>query len=464
MKKIISFLFICLCTTLTAQDITGAWHGLLVIPGGELKLTVNIEKDGDKYTSTLDSPDQGAMGIPVTTTDFQNNILTLAIPEGKIEYKGTYEGTGFKGTFTQNGYPLSLNLSKEIPKAKEVNRPQEPKAPYPYYTEDVIIKNDKAGITLAGTLTLPKKEGNYPAVILLTGSGPQNRDEELMGHKPFLVLADHLTKNGIAVLRYDDRGVAESKGDFAGATIEDFATDAEAAFNYLKTRKEINSKKIGFAGHSEGGTVAPIVAANNKDVAFVVMMAGTAIPGDEILMLQNYMFGKADGMPEEELAKLGKINRKIYDAIKAEKDSKKLKANITEISNNDLKPLLISKGIPQDQVTQYINIQTEELTSPWFTHFITYDPALALEKVKCPVLAINGSKDLQVAAKPNLDAVKRAAEKSGNKKITVKELAGLNHLFQECETGTLAEYEKIEQTFSPVALNEISGWIVKQVK
>lgn len=463
MKKIISLLLLLITATLPAQDITGAWYGTLTIPGGEVNLIFNLEKDGEGYTATMDSPDQGATDIPATAV-FESPALTLTIPAANIEYKGKYENNQFTGTFNQNGYSIPLNLSREAVKAAKVNRPQEPVTPYPYYTEDVTFSNEKAGITLAGTLTMPKKEGNYPAVILITGSGPQNRDEEIMGHKPFLVLADHLTKNGIAVLRYDDRGIGKSKGKFAGATTSDFATDAEAAFNYLKTRKEINAKKIGLAGHSEGGTIAPMVAAENTDVAFIVMMAGTAIPGDENMMLQNYMLGKADGMPEEELTKLAKINRKIYDAIKAEEGAKTLKAQLAAIFNQDFKPLLISKGVPQEQVNQYTELQIQELASPWYTHFIKYNPGPAIEKVKCPILAINGSTDLQVAPKANLDAVKRATDKSGNKKVTVKELRGLNHLFQESSTGAVGEYETIEQTFAPSALNEISGWIVKQVK
>lgn len=464
MKKLITLFLLCLSTSLFAQDITGSWHGVLSIPGGELPLTINIEKNGETYTATMDSPDQGVKGMPIQTVIFEDNILALVLPNAKIDYKGTYENNSFKGTFNQNGYTMALNLGREKVTAKKANRPQEPKEPYPYYSEDVTFKNEKAGITLAGTLTMPKKEGSYPAVILITGSGPQNRDEELMEHKPFLVLADHLTRNGIAVLRYDDRGIGQSKGKFEGATLADFATDAEAAFNYLKSRKEINSKKIGLAGHSEGGTIAPIVASTNKDAAFIVLMAGTAIPGDELMMLQNYLLGKSTGMPEEELTKLANINRKIYDAIKAEEDTKTLKTKLYSIFNSDLKPLFISKGVPAQQVGQYIETQVEELASPWYTHFIRYNPTSALENVNCPILALNGANDVQVAPMANLDAVKRAAEKSGNKKVTVKQLPGLNHLFQESATGAVAEYGTIEQTISPAALTEISSWILKQVK
>ena len=464
MKKIVTLIILFITTGLFAQDITGAWYGLLTFPGGKLRITIHVEQSEKGYTATMDSPDQGATGIPTQNVVFENNALSFTIPAINGDYKGTYESNGFKGTFTQNNYPMELNLGREEIKAEKTAKPQEPKKPYPYYSEDVTFRNEKAGITLAGTLTMPKKEGNFPAVVLISGSGPQNRDEELLGHKPFLVLADHLTKNGIAVLRYDDRGVASSGGKFEGSTTDDFATDAEAAFTYLQSLPSINKKKIGLIGHSEGGIIAPIVANANKDVAFIVLMAGTAIPGDEIMMLQNYLIGKANGMPEDELTKLGNINRKVYDIIKEEKEQDVLKEKLYNVFNDELKAIFISKGIPANQVSQYINMQLAELSSPWYVNFIRYDPTPALEKVQCPVLALNGDKDVQVAATANLDAIKRAAEKSGNKKVTTKLLPGLNHLFQESSTGAPSEYGTIEQTIAPMALNEISGWILKQVK
>ena len=465
MKNTLTLLLLFITAGLFAQDITGTWNGMLSFPGGQLRLAINITKTGAGYTATMDSPDQGATGIPVTAISFVNNILNFSIDNAKIEYEGTYQSNAFKGTFRQAGMPIPLDLGRDaVQAAAKPARPQEPKQPYPYHTENVTFKNEKAGITLAGTLTLPKKEGNYPAVVLISGSGPQNRDEELMDHRPFLVLADHLTRNGIAVLRYDDRGVGESTGNFESATTDDFASDAEAAFNYLKTRKEINKKKIGLAGHSEGGTAAPIVASRNEDMAFIVLMAGSTIPGDDLLLLQNYMLGKASGMPEAELTKLSGINKKIYDAVKEENNPDAMKQRVNKIFETEMRPVLVSKGIPQGQVKEYMDMQVATMTSPWYVHFIRYNPGPALEKVKCPILAINGDKDQQVASVANLDAVKRAAEKSGNKKVTVKQLPGLNHLFQESATGSPQEYGTIEQTFSPVALNEISAWIIKQVK
>ncbi|AXG73119.1 alpha/beta hydrolase [Flavobacterium arcticum] len=464
MKKIITLFALLITTGLFAQDIKGTWYGLLTFPGGKLRITVHVEQSEKGFTATMDSPDQGTMGIPTENVLFDGKEMSFTIPAINGEYKGVYENNGFVGTFTQNNYPIPLNLGREEIKTEKPKRPQEPVKPYPYYSEEVTFKNEKAGITLAGTLTMPKKEGNFPAVVLISGSGPQNRDEELLGHKPFLVLSDFLTRNGIAVLRYDDRGVATSGGTFEGSTTNDFATDATAAFTYLQSLPSINKRKVGLIGHSEGGTIAPMVANANKDVAFIVLMAGTAIPGDELMMLQNYLLGKANGMPEEELTNLGNINRKIYDVIKEDIPLTEIKTKLYNVFNSELKPLFISKGISNEQVTQYINMQVAELSSPWYTNFIRYNPTTALEKVQCPILALNGDKDLQVAAIANLDAIKRAAEKSGNKKVTTKQLSGLNHLFQESSTGSPSEYGSIEQTIAPSALNEISVWILKQVK
>ncbi|MFL9843004.1 alpha/beta hydrolase family protein [Flavobacterium rhizosphaerae] len=464
MKKLITLCAFFITALLTAQDINGTWYGLLSFPGGDLHINIHLTQNGENYTATMDIPEQGAENIPLNDVAFENNTLVFALKQAQITYKGTYENNGFTGTFKQGSTELPLNFSRQEVTVVAPKRPQEPKSPYPYYEENVTFKNDKAGITLAGTLTLPKKEGNFPAVILISGSGAQDRNSELLDHKPFLVLADYLTRNGIAVLRYDDRGTAESTGDFATATSQDFATDAAAAYMYLKTRKEVNPKKIGLMGHSEGGLIAPLVASENAGVAFVVMLAGPAIAGDEILMLQNYMIGKADNMPEEELTKLGKTNRKIYDLVKQENDIPTLKTKLKAVYDTESKALFISKGIPASRVDEYIDAQVDGLASPWYINFIKYNPAPALEKVKCPILALYGEKDLQVAPTANIEALKRIVEKSGNKKVTIKELPGLNHLFQTTETGAPAEYRQIEETFSPTALNEISTWIKQQVK
>jgi alpha/beta superfamily hydrolase len=285
-----------------------------------------------------------------------------------------------------------------------------------------------------------------------------------LGHKPFFVLADHLTKSGIAVLRFDDRGTAKSTGDFATATSLDFVIDVEYAIKYLQTRKEINKKRIGLVGHSEGGIIAPMVAAESKDINFIVLLAGMGIPGDQLLLLQQELIGKAMGVSEEELQKTRSINKAAFDIIIKSTNTESLKTELTNYIKQTLKDnpeSIESTGMIE---TDFIKLQVNQLTSPWIQYFIKYDPSSILEKVKCPILAINGEKNLQVPAKVNLYTIEKTLKKGGNDKVTIKELPNLNHLFQKCETGLPNEYATIEQTFSPIALEEISKWIIKQMK
>ena len=285
-----------------------------------------------------------------------------------------------------------------------------------------------------------------------------------MGHKPFLVLSDYLTKNGIAVLRFDDRGTAESTGDFASATSFDLATDVESAITYLKTRKEINKKKIGLIGHSEGGIIAPLVATKSKDVDFIVLLAGTGIRGDQLLLLQQELVGRASGISDTDLQKTKVINRGAFDIVIKSDNADSLEAELTNYIKQAIKDNPESPKPAGMSDEEFIKLNVTQLIGPWMCNFIKYDPAPTLEKVKCPVLAINGEKDLQVPPKVNLDAIKKALEKGGNKNLTTKELPNLNHLFQECETGSPNEYATIEQTFSPRALAEILNWVLTQVK
>lgn len=448
-----------------AQDITGQWNGLLKIQGTQLRLVFNISKTEKGLISTLDSPDQGAKGIPATNTTFNDSILKIAVAGAGIEYEGTLgKDNIIVGNFKQGGQSLPINLSKKKIEKEKPSRPQEPAPPYTYHTEEVIFQNQKAGITLAGTLTLPTKNGIFPVVVLISGSGPQNRDEEIVDHRPFLVIADYLTKNGIAVLRYDDRGTAKSTGNFATATSVDLSTDVEAGIQYLKSRKEINKLKIGLVGHSEGGLIAPIVASKSKDIAFIVLLAGTGIRGDQLLLEQQRLIAKASGSTEEQLKKMEMSNRKAFDLINTSKNTKQLKIDLTSYIKQTLidnpteeKP----QGMSDDD---FVKLQVEQITTPWMLYFLMYDPAPTLEKVKCPVLALNGERDLQVHPKENLEAIKNALIKGGNLNVTTHELPGLNHLFQECQTGSPEEYAAITQTFSPKALIELLDWVKIQTK
>lgn len=458
MKKAVFFLAVILVSfNAMAQEIAGQWNGFLKVPGGQLALVFNITKNENGYSATMDSPDQGAKGIPVASTSFENRTLKFEIPNARIVFEGTLNQFNvIVGTFTQSGQSLPLNLSREKLEKEVVKRPQEPQKPYPYYSEDITFENKMDKNVLAGTLTLPQKEGKFPAVILITGSGPQNRDEELLGHKPFLVLADCLTKKGIAVLRFDDRGVAQSTGEYKTATTLDFANDVREAVAYLQTRKEIDKTKIGLIGHSEGGLIAPIVAADSKEIDFIVLLAGPGLRGDRLMLLQKEMIEREKGVSENEIQKGRDIFKGAYDVIAA---SSADDVNLKSKAYNALK-LKLAGAMNDNQISTL----SSQITSPWFVGFLKLDPAVALEKVKCPVLALNGEKDLQVPADVNLEAIKIALAAGGNKKITTKKLSNLNHLFQECETGSPDAYTVIEQTFSPKALEEISNWILVQVK
>jgi pimeloyl-ACP methyl ester carboxylesterase len=441
------------------QDMTGQWNGVLKVQGTQLRLVFHITETG----ATMDSPDQGVTGISVTTATFNNPVLKITIADAGIEYEGTLGEDGVvTGTFKQMGQSFPLNLSRTTVEKETVVRTQEPAKPYPYHEEEVSFENEEAGITLAGTLTMPEKEGIFPAVVLISGSGAQNRDEELMGHKPFLVIADYLTRNGIAVLRFDDRGTAASTGDFKTATSFDFSKDVESAVRYLQTRKEINRKKIGLIGHSEGGMIAPMLASRSEDIAFIVLLAGIGISGDQLLLSQQEAIYTASGMSVAEWETIRAINAKAFEMVVQSTDPEQLKIDLTEYLKQILKDHPDQK--PQDMSEeQFIQLSVTQMTSPWMIHFIKYNPIPALEKTKCPVLALNGEKDLQVLAKENLEAIRSALIKGGNEQITVKAFPGLNHLFQECTTCLLSEYAVIEQTFSPVVLDEILQWIKKQI-
>lgn len=460
-------LFFAATGIINAQDITGAWYGVLEVHDVRLRLVFHIDKSGDTYSGTMDSPDQGAKGLAASSVSFTGKNLSVDMIKYGIRYAGTIGDSGtIAGTFMQGGASFPMNLSREeikAPEAPKVIRPQDPVKPYPYYTENVVFANKPAGIKLAGTLSMPAKEGVYPAVILITGSGPQNRDAEILNHRPFLVIADYLTRHGFAVLRYDDRGVAASEGIFGEATSADFATDVAAALQYLQGRKEINPGKIGLIGHSEGGSIVQMVAAGNKGVAFAVMLAGPGLPGDEILLRQKALIEKADGVPDDVTKKGLETNKALFDAVKMIDDDTALKAKLSEILTKTLNEADVPGGLNVDKKA-VVNSEVAKLASPWMRAFIRYDPATNLRRISCPVLALNGDKDTQVPAKEDLDAIREYITGNGNKNVIIKEMKGMNHLFQECATGSPAEYESIEQTFSPVALKEISDWLQQQVK
>ena len=431
--------------------IAGTWIGTLEIQTIELRLVVRLFLDeNENLTGLMDSPDQGAKDIEISSAEYKHDSLIFSVDVIKGKYIGmiNYKDTTINGIWIQAGMELPLVL-KKVNKAPELNRPQEPKPPFPYKEEEIVIKNKKAGLELAGTLTYPDTEGEFPAIILVSGSGPQDRNEEIMGHKPFLVIADHLTNCGYAVFRYDDRGVGKSTGSFLNATTVDFAGDVEAIFEFLKKHKRINPKLIGIIGHSEGGLIAPMIAANNPDVAFIVLLAGPGLTGEVILTQQTKLILEAMEVEEKSIKKTLDQNQAIYNILKKYKNNKKVEKKINKLL------LKTEKDNPQK-----IEGMIKTVTSPWFRYFLFYDPKPTLKKVQCPVLALNGEKDLQVPSKENLEAIRQALMAGENKNFTIKELKGLNHLFQTAETGAPNEYSKIEETFCPAVLKIIETWIM----
>ncbi len=433
----------------SSADFQGTWLGTLKAGGSELRLVfhLTVEQNGG-LSATLDSPDQGVTGIPATSVAIDGRSIAVEIASAQVRYEGklSENGTEITGTWNQGGGAYAVDL-EQVDKVEELTRPQDPERPLPYREEEVRFDNAEEGIILAGTLTIPDGDGPFPGVVLISGSGAQDRNEQVANHRPFLVLSDHLTRNGIAVLRYDDRGFGESGGNAATATSRDLAGDAWAAWRYLTSREEIDRQFTGLVGHSEGGVIAPMLAAEHDEIAFLVLLAAPGVPGDELLVLQSEAILRASGVPEDQIGAISQMNREIYDIIQNESDLAALKEKLTEA--------LTSFGVPQSQ----IQTQVSQLTTPWYRFFLSYDPAGDLSDVGCPVLALTGSLDLQAPADENLAAIESALQSGGNQNVTTMKLEGLNHLFQHAETGLMNEYAQIEETFAPEAMNIISQWI-----
>lgn len=445
-----------------SNGITDTWSGILNVQGQELGVVFHIKDENGSLTATMDSPDQNSFGLKTNEVSFSNNTLEIKSETLNMTYEGVYdvERDYFSGTFVQNGMTFELDLARGPYEPPVYDRPQTPKEPFAYTAEEVTFVNKKAKIKLAGTLTMPKEIANPPVAILITGSGPQNRDSELMQHKPFWVIADFLSTQGIAVLRYDERGVGESEGRFGSATSEDFASDVLAAVAFLKKRKDINRGRIFLIGHSEGGLIAPMVAAQSKDVRGIVLLAGPGVEGEQILLKQAEDIMAQEGMDEQEITKSLQVSQGCYKIIKETEEvnqtGAKLQEYLTEAVNELPETQLAAIG---DNREAYVISQVMSLNSPWMRFFIKYDPAETLKQVKCPVLAVNGERDIQVDAEINLQAIQQALEEGENKNVKVVFYPELNHLFQHAETGAVSEYIKIEETFSQEVMVEILEWI-----
>lgn len=452
-----------------APPVVGTWAGKLVVSAGvQYRIIFHITAGDDgTLAGTLDSPDQGATGLALSGVSVSGDSVRFEFATSNVVYAGAFaaDHQSIDGNWIQGPMTLPLELARSEGDTAGPARPQEPKPPFPYRSEDVTIPNPAApGVTLAGTLTLPRGEGPFPAVVLVTGSGPQDRDEALLGHKPFLVLSDYLTRKGIAVLRYDDRGVAKSTGVYATATSEDNASDALAAVAYARSRPEIAADKVGIAGHSEGGLVGPLAASKSPDVAFVVMLAGPGLPGRDILIMQGELIARASGVPEDLIASNEETQKKLFDIIAAEPDPKAAAPKLLAALKETVAALPAEVRAQAEAQTsdEALQAQVAQANSPWMRFFINYDPRPTLEKVKVPVLALDGEKDLQVPPKEDLAEIEAALRRGGNPDVTTKLLPGLNHLFQHATTGAPAEYAQIEETFSPEAMELVSSWILER--
>jgi uncharacterized protein len=444
------------------KRLTGSWLGKIDLNTSLLRVIFNFRSVGDSLIITLDSPDQAVKDIPVKSGWMIGDsvFINAAVVHGHYRGLMLKGDTAIDGFWMQGSFSSNLSLHR-LPGEFALRRPQEPRGPFPYKTEDLVFTNKFAGVDLAGTLTIPEGKGPFPAVILVTGSGPQNRNEELFSHKPFWVIADYLTRNGIAVLRYDDRGTYKSKGNFKSATTFDFTDDAEAGFNYLLSRNEIDHDKVGIAGHSEGGMIASVIAARNEKVKFIILLACPGLKGREVMIRSSSLVSRSFGMSEGKIDTTNEINNKIYDILEAEPDSliAAQKIRQTLIENIGLSKELSNeeKGRAFNKIDQTIRFVDRK----WFRTFLTFNPAIYLSKVRCPVLALNGAYDTQVTADDNLNAILDVMKKTGNKFYLVRELPELNHLFQHSKTGLPAEYNHIEETFAPEALQIILDWLKK---
>jgi len=445
------------------NSIEGDWYGVINVMGTEMRLSYTFTISGDTLKATMGSLDQGVFGIPMEKVELLKDKLIITQSSMLLKYKGVVneDFTQIKGIYAQSGQEFKLNLGRKKIEKKVLVRPQELNPPFPYYSEDVSFVNKKESLTLSGTLTLPSKEGKYPVVVLISGSGAQDRNEELLGHKPFLVLSDFLTRKGIGVLRYDDRGTAKSTGSHSTATTADFATDVEAAIDYLKKRKDIDKKKIGLIGHSEGGLIAPMVAVNRKDVSFIVMLAGPGIPGDEILIEQGKLIALAEGKDSATVIKDANVAKQMYTIINND-TQEEAKVKLTEFIRNEIDGLSEEEKKSIPDVEGIINSKVNTLNNVWFRYFLSYDPRPTLQKLRVPLLAINGEKDLQVPFEANLEAIKEAVP--SNEFNLIKAIPKLNHLFQTSDTGAVSEYGELEETFSPIALGIISDWLLSIIE
>jgi len=442
------------------RKLIGYWKGDIAIMGTNLGIMVEVTPEGDSLKATIDIPQQSAAGLALKNIRYTHSTVHFELPAGPgiAIFDGVLNGDSITGAFTQSSFKGTFALARSDKPVSE----QEAEGQPPYKQEEVTFQN--GDVTLAGTLTLPEKEGACPAVILITGSGPQNRDEEIFGFKPFRLIADHLTRNGIAVLRCDDRGIGGSTGDIATSTTADFATDVETAVTFLRARKDIDTTHIGLIGHSEGGLVAPIVAAKDPQIAFIVLLAGPAYRGDTIILAQLARIMKAGGADEGTIQSQLTMQRKVFATLQSDQGWDELRAEMEAQFKEQIGVLPEEQRKSISNVDELMKTRVDAslagVKTPWFRYFATYDPAPALSKLTTPVLALFGELDTQVPADMNKQGMKDAFKKGGVRDFTIKVMTKANHLFQSATTGAPDEYPKLEKKFVPGFLELITSWIV----
>lgn len=439
----------------TLPALTGDWSGAM----GPLTLVVHLtDPAGGPRTATLDVAAQNAQGLPMQLEVRADSVyLRLAAAQADFAGRRSADGQALMGTWHQAGQVIPLTF-KRIAAGSTAGpaRPQLPRPPFPYRSEEVSFTSQPAQVKLAGTLTVPAGKGPFPAVALLTGSGPEDRDETVFGHKPFAVLADYLTRRGWAVLRFDDRGVGQSGGTLAGTTSADYATDARAALAFLRARPGINKHKVGLIGHSEGGTAAIRAAGQPQGPDLLVLLAAPGLPGNELIVQQTLALARVQNVDSIQLMYVENAQRQVLDILQQTPDNAQ--------ARNKLLPLLNYEGSTDPARLAVVEAQIRQATSPGYRALLAERPAQTLPKVACPVLALNGSKDRQVPAAANLAAIRQGLQAGPSRDVTVREVPGLNHLFQTASTGSPAEYGVIEETFAPAALQLIGDWLAAHGK
>ena len=466
MKSIIlksTLLIAILINVSLAQDtIDGLWEGSISIMGYDLNIIVKLESSNDSLTGTIDIPQQNASNLPLSNIryDFPKLSFVLEVPNGNAEFDGEIIQDSVKGSFQQTGVKGTFYLVRSSGDSQEVLEDEI----LPYIEEEVTFHN--GNIKLSGTLTLPEYPGKHPTVVMITGSGPQDRNEEIFGYKTFKIIADHFTKNGIAVLRYDDRGVGESTGNISESTTEDFANDVTEAVKYLQTRNDIRYDNIGLCGHSEGGIIAPLVASRYKDIAFIILVAGTGVTGEEIILEQTRLILKTNGMTDEEIKENSEQSKILFNLLKSGKEKDEIISELRKQVLGDYEDMSEEQKESITDKDEYVNKTANskyaQLTSPWMSYFLFYDPVPALEKVTCPVLMLFGELDLQVSVVQNEKPMVDALVRGNNKDFEVKTFPKANHLFQTANTGSPSEYAELPKEFVPDFLDFMSSWILER--